>query len=259
MPGGACIGVTRIKPFRRAKEHPLMPRSSGRLETLGAQAIARAFVWVGRAGPERWVDPRMFGDRSLGEAFACGWLGLIGRPTAGFTIDPMFTKTAGPLDGLTRMRLIAIDAAANQAAGRTLERAIADRARAVLGRCETTRNQGGTPREPKPIRHVTWMTLEQANGLASALEHLPGSADAVANLLLVRALFAHLAACSIRADFPRVRQPLTAHTLTRHRWTLSDRASAGRARVRAHRRWRGHSRHRRGASLRWPDRSRARA
>lgn len=142
-----------------------MPRSSGRLETLGAQAIARAFVWVGRAGPERWVDPRMFGDRSLGEAFACGWLGLIGRPTAGFTIDPMFTKTAGPLDGLTRMRLIAIDAAANQAAGRTLERAIADRARAVLGRCETTRNQGGTPREPKPIRHVSWMTLEQANGL----------------------------------------------------------------------------------------------
>jgi hypothetical protein len=216
MPGEAWIGVTSIEPFRRAKEHPLMPRSSGRLETLGAQPIARTFVWVDRAGPELWVDPRVSGYRDLFDAFARGWLGLTGRPTAGFNIDHVFPKTAGALDGLTHLRLMAIGAAANQAAGRTLERAMADRARAVLGRRETIRKQGDTPREPKPIRHATYMTLGKATGFVG-WEEMPDSTDAKANRPLVRALFAHLAACGIHADFPAVEQHLTAHTLTRHR------------------------------------------
>jgi hypothetical protein len=213
-PGEAWIGVTSIDPFRRTRTHPAMPRSNGRLETLGSEPVARAFVWVDGSEPELWVDPQASGYRDLFDVFARTRLGLAGRPASGFNIDHVFPKTAGALDGLTHVRLMAIGAVSNQSAGRTLERAMAGRARAAQERREAIRQQGDTPREPKPIRHATFMTLGKATGFAG-WEHLPDSSDPKANRALVQALFAHLAACGIHADFPAIEQDLTAHTLTR--------------------------------------------
>jgi hypothetical protein len=60
------------------------------------------------------------------------------------------------------------------------------------------------------------MTIGKATGFVG-WESLPDSADAQANMPVVRALFAHLAAHGIPADFPDLEQRLTAHTLTRIR------------------------------------------
>jgi hypothetical protein len=214
----AWIGVGGIEYFGTSPVRPGPMRRGGRIETLGNRPLARAFVWMQGAEPELWVDPAASGYRDLYDEFAHTRLGLAGRPTptTGFNIDHVFPQTAGVLDGLTHVRLMAIGAAANQAAGGTLERAMADRARAAKKRREAIRKQGGTPRDPKPIRLAVYMTLGKATGFIG-WKHLPDSTDATANLPLVRALFAHLAACGIHADFPDRERRYTAHTLTRIR------------------------------------------
>ncbi|WP_337875718.1 hypothetical protein [Elioraea sp.] len=177
-------------------------RAGGRLEPLGNRPLDRAFVWVQGAEPELWADPRASSYRDLFDEFARTRLGLAGRPTTGFNIDHVFPKSAAAVDDMSHVRMLAIAAASNQAAGRTLEKAMKQRAVKAAGR--------------KRIRHATWMTIGKATGFIG-WESLPDSADANANMPLVHALFAHLAARGIPADFPDLEQRLTAHTLTRIR------------------------------------------
>lgn len=200
--GEAWIGVGGIECLGTGPVRTGTMRLGGRIETLGNRPLAQAFVWMQGAEPELWLDPAASGYRDLYDEFARTRLGLAGRPTTGFNIDHVFPKTAGALDGMSHVRMLAIAAPANQAAGRTLEKAMAQRARAAAGR--------------KRIRHATWMTIGKAAGFIG-WEALPDSADAKANMPVVRALFAHLAACGIHADFPAVEQRLTAHTLMRIR------------------------------------------
>lgn len=200
--GEAWIGVGGIEHFGTSPVRPGTMRLGGRIETLGSRLLARAFVWMQGAEPELWVDPAASGYRDLYDEFARTRLGLAGRPTTGFNIDHVFPKTTGALDGMSHVRMLVIAAPSNQAAGPTLEKAMAQRARVAAGR--------------KRVRHATWMTIGKAAGFIGR-EALPDSADAEANMPLVRALFAHLAARGIAADFPDIEQRLTAHTLTRIR------------------------------------------
>lgn len=203
-PGSAWIGIASIAPFLAAgaTENVAAYHFRRRIEPLGNRPLSRAFVWMQGGEPELWVDPTASGYRDLYDEFARTRLGLTGRPTTGFNIDHVFPKTAGALDGLSHVRMLAIAAPSNQAAGRTLEKAMAQRAR--------------TAPSHKTFRHAVWMTIGKATGFVG-WEALPDSTDASANLPLVRALFAYLAARGMPADFSDVEMHLTAHTLTRIR------------------------------------------
>lgn len=173
-------------------------RLGGRLETLGSQPVTRAFVWVQDAEPELWVDPRDAGYRDLYEQFARQHLGLPGRPDgASFNIDHVFPKAAAGLDGMSHVRVLAIEAAGNQSAGRTLEKAMKQRGDSKPGR--------------KIIRQATWMTLGKACGFVG-WELLPDSEEA-GNADVVARLFSHLAARGIYPPAGAVEAKLTAHSL----------------------------------------------
>lgn len=177
-------------------------RLGGRLETLGDHPVSRAFVWVQGTEAELWVDPRSSAYRSLFAQFAVARLGLDGRPDgATFNIDHVFPKAAAALDGMSHVRVLAIEAAGNQSAGRTLEKAMKQRGDDAPGR--------------KRIRHATWMTIGKAAGFVG-WEALPAD-DAPGNAQLVAALFAHLAARGIHPPQGAMEHGLTAHTLSRIR------------------------------------------
>ncbi|WP_426959779.1 hypothetical protein [Muricoccus radiodurans] len=201
--GEAWIGVTGIDCFGVGQRFPGTMRLGGRMEALGSRPPSRAFVWVQGTEPELWVDPRDSGYRDLFDEFARGWLNLSGRPTGtAWNIDHVFPKAAGRLNGLSHVRALAIGAEGNQAAGRTLERAMSDRA-------------GDAPRR-KRIRHATWMTIGKAAGF-TGWESLPDSEDPVANAPVVAALFAHLVGLGITVPHAGLERSLTARTLTTHR------------------------------------------
>lgn len=97
-------------------------------------------------------------------------------------IDHVFPKKAGALSGVAYVRMLAIAPGGNMDAGRTVERAMAERAGAVAN--------------PKLVRHATYVSIGKATGFVG-WEHLPDSADAAANMAAVTALFAHLGAFGV--------------------------------------------------------------
>ena len=177
-------------------------RLGGRLEALGSQPLARAFVWVQGTEPKLRVSPTDPGYRALFDEFAKARLSLPGRPMgSGWNIDHAFPKAVAAADGLSHVRLLAIAAGGNQAAGRTLEKAMAGRAATARGR--------------KRIRQATWMTIGKAAGFEGWTE-LPDEA-AAGNAAVVRRLFDHLAAHGITAPAGALEEQLTAATLGRIR------------------------------------------
>lgn len=198
---GAWIGIAGLEAMRLAAL-TLPPGEAGRLQALGRRPLSQAFVWVQGAGPQLWVDPTDAGYRDLYQEFAVAHLGLPGRPDgAAFNIDHVFPKAAAALDGLTHVRVLAIEAAGNQSAGRTLEKAMKQRA--------SLASRGRT------MRKATWMSIGKATNF-TGWESLPEAA-AAGNAAVVARLFAHLAARGITPPAGALEQGLTAHTLGRIR------------------------------------------
>jgi hypothetical protein len=201
--GEAWIGVAGIDRLVGGGTFPYTLRRGGHVEPLGSRRDAQAFVWMQGNEPELWLDPRDKNYRDLFDEFAQARLGMSARPTGtDWNIDHVFPKAAGALDGLSHVRAMAIGAPSNQALGRTVEKAMKQRADDAPGR--------------KRIRHATWMTIGKAAGFV-AWESLPDSASAAGNTAGVSALFIHLATLGITPPAGALEQRLTAHTLTRIR------------------------------------------
>jgi len=193
----ALIGTASIDDLRRA--HLMRPAT---IETLGSLTMTRGFVLVVRNEPQLWVDPCDNSYRDIYRRFASERLGVT-VPLDGsmFNFDHMFPRTAGALDGLSHVRMIAISPRPNQSAGRTLEKRMAQRARGKA--------------KGKIVRSATWMTIGKAAGF-EAWEQLPDT-SASGNLPVVAALFAHLASIGITPPAGGVEHGLTADTLGRIR------------------------------------------
>lgn len=151
----------------------------GRMTALAGLVLDCGFVWLPADAmpPELWLDPTVRGYRAIFERFAQRHLGASGLAGAGVQIDHLFPKKAGALDGLAYVRMLAAPPASNMETGRTVERAMADRARIVAN--------------PKLVRHATYVSIGKATGFVG-WETLPDSDDAAGNLPAVAALFGHL-------------------------------------------------------------------
>lgn len=216
QPGECWIGVASREgflPADRSRPGRGVMRDlghGGAITLLPGLGLDAGFVWHparapagGAAGAEFWLSPGRADHRALFERFATRHLGAPGLAGAGVQIDHVFPRAAGALDGLAYVRMLAIPPAANMAAGRTVERAMAARARAVPG--------------AKRVRHATYMSLGKATGFAG-WDRLPNAAGAVANRPAVAALFAHLRGFGVPAAvLTALDAGLTAHTLSRLR------------------------------------------
>jgi hypothetical protein len=195
----ALIGTASVGDLRRA--HLMRP---ARIEPLSGYTENRAFVIVMTANnePQLWVDPDDDSYRDMYRFFARSRL-KVGAALDGdtYNFDHMFPRTAGALDGLSHVRMIAIAPKPNQSAGRTLEKRMAQRARTAAG--------------GKVLRSATWMTIGKAAGF-EGWDRLPDN-DVAANLPVVAALFAHLASLGILPPAGAVERGLTAATLGRIR------------------------------------------
>lgn len=165
------------------------PKPAGQswIEPAPGVAAGRGFVLV-RPGspndPELWLDPTLGNYRALFKQFAKAQLGAA-EVAADLQIDHVFPKTAGSLNGLGFVRMLAIPAASNMSAGRTVERHMALLARDVPGR--------------KGLRHATYVSIGKAVGFAG-WQQLPDSEDAAANDGAVVELFGHLRRFGIGQD-----------------------------------------------------------
>lgn len=193
-PGEAWIGVDSLagfEPVDRTRPSLRLMRdfgAGGRYELLPGLSLDNGFIWRpagAEAEPELWLDPTVSGYRATFERFANRFLGASGLSSANVQIDHVFPKKAGSLDGLAYVRMLAIPPDSNMAAGRTVERAMADRARA--------RGNG------KLVRHATYVSIGKATGY-SGWDSLPNSTDASANQPAVRGLFAHLRTFGLPPD-----------------------------------------------------------
>ncbi len=194
----ALIGTSSIALLAGASSI----RGGVRVQTLGDYPLARAFVLVRGAEPELWVDPDDNSYRDIYRRFARERLGVTEALEGDrFNFDHMFPRTAGALDGLSHVRMIAIAPRPNQAAGRTVEKRMAQRARAQPGR--------------KILRSATWMTIGKAAGYEH-WESLPADSQG-GNAAAVAALFAHLASIGIQPPAGEIEIAATAHTLGRIR------------------------------------------
>ena len=182
----AWIGAGSIEGFEpvdRSRPRARLMRdfgAGGRRILMAGLDRADGFVWRPadpHGEPELWLDPTLKGYRRVFERFSQSFCGAPGLDGAHVQIDHVFPKKAGALDGLAYVRTLAIPPESNQAAGRTMERAMAERARAV--------GNG------KLVRHATYVSIGKATGF-SGWESLPDSDDALANRPLVDALFVHL-------------------------------------------------------------------
>ncbi|MDB5381195.1 MAG: hypothetical protein JWO26_827 [Rhodospirillales bacterium] len=191
----ALIGTASIEDLRRAS---LM--RTARIEPLSGYTESRAFVLVTVATNEQqlWVDPDDNSYRDMYRLFARTRLNVTAALDGDtYNFDHMFPRTAGALDGLSHVRMIAIAPRPNQSAGRTLEKRMAQRARNVAG--------------GKVLRSATWMTIGKAAGF-EGWESLPGE-NATANQAMVTALFAHLASIGITPPAGALEHGMTAGTL----------------------------------------------
>jgi len=205
----AWIGVSdreMLAPVDRSRPRSGPFRNGGGYHVIPGLAFDDGFVWLPDAPdgePELWLAPFRTGYRDAFERFANHHLGASGLAAANVHIDHVFPKKAGSLDGLAYVRMLAIPLDSNMAAGRTMERAMADRARAA-------------PRG-KLVRLATYYTIGKATGFAG-YEQLPDSADPQANLPAVQALFGHLRGFGLPAEvLGALDGRLTASTFVRHR------------------------------------------
>jgi hypothetical protein len=152
---------------------------------------------------ELWLDPRLTDYRATFERFARRYLGAAGLSGADVQIDHVFPKATAKRDDLAYVRMLAIPPASNMAAGRTVERAMADRAAMAPGR--------------KAIRWATYMSIGKAAGYAG-WDSLPDSTDPAANAAAVAGLFAYLRGFGLPPDvLTALDEQLTAYTLTKIR------------------------------------------
>lgn len=193
----ALIGTASIPDLQRA--HLMRP---ARFEALSGYPMDRAFVVLRDNDPQLWVDPDDNSYRDIYRNFAVTRL-QVTTPLTGdnFNFDHMFPRTAGALDGLSHVRMIAILPGPNQSAGRTLEKRMAQRARDVAG--------------GKVLRSATWMTIGKAAGF-EGWESLPDNATG-GNSAVVARLFAHLATMGITPPAGGVEHGMTSYTLGRIR------------------------------------------
>jgi hypothetical protein len=200
--GEAWIGIAGIERLGIGQRFPPTMRLGGRLEPIAGVPPSRGFVWVQGTEPELWLDPDV-DHRALYARFAEERLGVTNLPSSTvLNIDHVFPRTAGAKDGLSHVRMLAVPSASNQAAGRTVEKRMSQRA--------------GVAPSRKQVRHATWVSIGKAVGF-TGWEHLPDSTDPAANDAQVNALFDHLAAQGILPPAGALERKLTSATLTRHR------------------------------------------
>lgn len=197
----AWIAIDSLDRLEALSRTPGGARFAGRMEVLSSRIPpTRAFVRVQENDPELWIDPEL--DRATCrryfDTFAQRWLAMPGRPSGDiFNIDHLFPQAPALADGLSHVRLMAVEAEANQIAGATLEQAMTRRAKNVAN--------------GKVIRHATWMTIGKAAGF-TGWEELPDD-GAGANQAVVARLFAHLAARGIHPPAGGIEAGMTAGTV----------------------------------------------
>ncbi len=183
----AWIGVANLDGLGG---HPQgLFRAGGRFQVFPGLGIEDGFVWKPESGPEEpelWLSPAKTGYRSIFERFAQRYLGAPGLHGADVQIDHVFPKKAGALGGLRYVRMLAISPASNMAAGRTLEKAL------------VARNKALGPRR-KRTRMATYFAIGKAAGFVD-YERLPDDQDSISNMALANALMAHLRAFGLPAD-----------------------------------------------------------
>ena len=177
----AWIGIRADAPRRQGGEATAAPDIP----------LSEGFIWRPHGGgePELWLDPHKGGYRAAFARFAIRDLGAPGLDGADVQIDHVFPKKAASLGDLAYVRMLAVPPEGNMAAGRTLERAMAERGRAA------------GPRR-KPTRMATYFAVGKATGFAD-YERLPdgeGEGEGEGNRDLVGALFAHLREFGVPAD-----------------------------------------------------------
>jgi hypothetical protein len=197
----AWIGIDSLDRMEALSRTPGAARIAGRLEVLSSRIPpTRAFVRVQENDPELWIDPELDREtcRRYFNTFARTWLAMPGRPSGEiFNIDHLFPQAPALADGLSHVRLMAVEAEANQIAGATLEQVMTRRAEQVAN--------------GKVIRHATWMTIGKAAGF-TGWEELPADGTG-ANHAVVARLFAHLAARGILPPAGGIEASLTAGTV----------------------------------------------
>lgn len=137
----AWIGSTQIGPFTGQVTNGLL-RVGGHMRVASEINVSDGFIWLPDNGPdepELWLSPSKTGYRDAFERFARRYLGASGLDGANVQIDHVFPKTAGGLSGLAYVRMLAIPPESNMAAGRTLERRMAERNRDLGARRKQTR------------------------------------------------------------------------------------------------------------------------
>lgn len=178
------------------------PRLGGEVAAAPDIPLSEGFIWRPHGGgePELWLDPRKSGYRAAFERFAIRELGATGLDGADVQIDHVFPKSAASLGELAYVRMLAVPPESNMAAGRTLERAMAER------------NRAAGPRR-KPTRMATYFSVGKATGFAG-YDSLPDG-EGEGNRDLVGALFAHLRDFGVPADcLSRLDAELTADRAT---------------------------------------------
>jgi len=157
----------------------LWRRSGGGYLAINDPALKGGFVWASDSGGEAelWMPPEQAEYRAAFAHFAKRYLGAPGLDAADVQIDHVFPKKAAIQNRLKFVRMLAIPPESNMAAGRTVERYMAQAATIL-------------PRR-KRMRNATYYTIGKAVGFAG-YNSLPDSASAAGNTPIVTALFAYL-------------------------------------------------------------------
>ncbi len=182
----------------------------GRIEPVPRQARERALVFIDSTGePELWCRPRHKGGPG-GGFYETDWnnfckdrfgVDFKSADTSMLNIDHLYPETTGMMEGLSHVRVTALNGPANQNLGRTIEKHMANR--------------------PAPSRKVvhkaTFATLAKVAGATMAMT-LPDTPGAPIEKAKISQLFSHFAKLGLLEDNPEIQrldQHLTRWSVTR--------------------------------------------
>ena len=168
----------------------------GQVKPLGNQPRSRALVFIDRNGePELWCQPKVKGGPG-GSFYETDWnnfakayfdVDFKALNTSTLNIDHVYPETTGHAEGLSHVRVTALNGPANQNLGRTIEKHMAN-----------------APTRKKVVHLATWFTLAKIAGLQTAIV-LPDEAGAPTDRTLITKVFDYLASLDLAPTDPTIR------------------------------------------------------
>ena len=193
MGNQAYIGVKTLNYLERRAQF-----LGGRIEAVPRQPMDRALVFVDGTGePELWCRPRHKGGPG-GSFYETDWnnfckdrfdVDFKSLDTSVLNIDHLYPETTGMIEGLSHVRVTALNGPANQNLGRTIEKQMANRPVA----------------SGKVIHKATFTTLAKIAGATMAMT-LPDTPGAPIEAGKISQLFAHFAKLGLLDDSPEIRR-----------------------------------------------------